>query len=418
MLADANSIFPRLLSEEWRKRGYDVAVVTAFRNNYTTLPNGTPVLHSDDYESRIFQFIKNRLIRPCLRSLENQAPRYRKRFEQVTGIGADEWQPYFATFSTLLSQSIGLKNAAMSLKPRFVFGHEVTSYGVPTALCNGIPRILFPWGGDIFQYAETSPYMNWIARFALQKADLIVPSSITGARHIVNRFGISEKKVVAISWGVKSSQFQRCVSKKRQEVCAKWRIPPGATLILNARRFLPPWGCYQVLEAFCNLAHHNSNLHFVLLGGEGTKPHTDEAQSRVAKCGLSHRITILQGDTPLKDCAELMSISDVFVSQTGLGDMRSASVLQAASAGGVPVLSPLPEYREMEKNGFQGFYSKSRTAEAIHTALCEALSRRPRWPTIRAENSKYVSRYENWDSQMNSLLTVIENAEHLVHQKA
>lgn len=407
-LADSDSIFPRLLSEEWRKRGYDVSVVTAYRQNYSALPDGSPVVCADDHETRLEGALKRRLVLPLLRRLEGSVPRYRKRFEHVTGIGQDTWQPCFATFANNLAQAPSMKRACMALRPRFVIGHEVTSYGVPTVLCKGVPRILFPWGGDVFVYAETSPYMDWVAKFALRRADLILPSSITGARHIVKRFGVPECKVVPLSWGVKRASFQRADPARRKEILGQLGIAPGVTVILNSRRFLPPWGCFEVLEAFCEIARRDANTHFVTLGGAGTEPHTDRARERVNAAGLASRFTILQGDAPLEVCSKLMGVSDVFVSLSGLGDMRSVSVLQAACAGGIPVISALPEYREMEKEGFRAFFTRSREAIALTETLWKCLQARSEWLEIRDANACYLARYEDWDTQMSRLVSLIE----------
>lgn len=407
-LADANSLFPRILAAEWRKRGYEVAVATAYNVGYSSLPDGSPVLKAQDHETRLFRIFKHRVLLPILRRLENRAPRYRDKFDRITGIEASEWQPWFATFAGNLGQSVGVKRAAMSLNPRFVFGHEVTAYGVSTALCRGVPRILFPWGGDVFIYAETSPYMDWIARFALNNTDLIVPSSTSGAQHIIKRFGVPSERVVPVSWGVKRNSFYQADPAKRRQLCAKWKITPDSTIILNSRRFLPPWGCNQVLEAFISFAHVHPTTHFILFGGADTKEYTDLAKARANAAGVASRFTVLEGNAPLEVCSELMGIADIFTSLSGRGDMRSSSVLQAACAGGIPVLSPLDEWREIEKRGFRAFYTESRTADSISKALHEAIANRALWQEIRGANEEYLKRHEDWDTQMDRLLELIE----------
>ena len=46
-----------------------------------------------------------------------------------------------------------------------------------------------------------------ITTYALRHVDLIVPSSVIAARHIRDRFGLSEQQVQAVPWGVDLQQF-------------------------------------------------------------------------------------------------------------------------------------------------------------------------------------------------------------------
>ncbi len=48
----------------------------------------------------------------------------------------------------------------------------------------------------------------------------------------------------------------------------------------------------------------------------------------------------------------MATISDVFVSLMGLGDMRSLSVLEFAAGGAMPVITRQREYELMQQQGF------------------------------------------------------------------
>src|SRR5262249_11918377 len=151
---------------------------------------------------------------------------------------------------------------------------------------------------------------------------------------------------------------RRADDEQRPVVCARWKIDPKATIVLNPRRFRPDWGAFVALDAFFQLALENVDTHFIMFGGLHTEQFTEKARAEIAKRGLSARFTILDGEAPLDTCAELMSISDVFVSLLGRGDMRSASVLQAAAAGAAPIVSDNDEYREMQRLGFAALLVK------------------------------------------------------------
>lgn len=406
MLGESTSLFPAQLATYWRSKGIDVVLVTHNRDASPTLADGTRIVRSSDFETRLTRAVRQWLLNPILHRLERTVPRFRRRFERLTGVSGDTelWLRYFADYVTAAWPTM---RAAKAQRPRFVFGHEVTTYGLSTALCRGLPRIIFPWGGDVFTYAESSPYHFALTKLSLHAGDLILPSSTTAARHICKRFGVAPEKVHAVSWGVDRQAFSRATAAGRRSICARWNIDPAATIILNPRRFRPDWGAFVALEAFMQIASEDPLTHFILFGGRETEEFTKEAQGRLAEKGLSARFTVLEGNVSMNICAELMSVSDIFVSLLGRGDMRSISVLQAAASGGAPVVSDLPEYREMEKLGFAGLFVQPGDVDEVVKALRVYLQDPARARETVAANHLYLAEHEDYSAQMDKLLDLI-----------
>jgi len=259
----------------------------------------------------------------------------------------------------------------------------------------------------VFTYAESSPFQFAVAKLALNLVDLILPSSSTAAHHICERFGISSRKVQPVSWGVDRERFKRAEGESRQAIRRKWGIEPGALVFLNVRRFRPAWGGFVALEAFMRLASEHPSSHFILLAGQSTEDSIRQARERLQESGLLSRFTLLEGHTPLEVCAELMSISDAFTSLLGRGDMRSSSVLQAAAAGGIPIVSDTPEYREMEGLGFAGLFVRPDSVEEVLDAL-RFVARNPESAgPILARNNVYITEHEDYTKQMGKMLGLI-----------
>jgi glycosyltransferase involved in cell wall biosynthesis len=406
MLGESTSLFPAQLAAHWRSKGIETVLVTHQRNALPTLPDGTRIVCSSEHETRLTRALGRRLMNPVLQRLERLSPRFKQRFTRMTGVSAETelWLPYFADYVTDAWPTV---RAVRAQRPRFVFGHEVTTYGLPTALCRGVPRVIFPWGGDVFTYAESSPFHFALTKFSLHAVDLIVPSSTTAARHICERFGVAEEKVHPLSWGVDQNIFKRATAANRRAICARWNIDPAASIILNPRRFRPDWGAFVALEAFMQIAGEFPLTHFISFGGRGTEDFTGTAQSQLADKALSSRFTLIEGDAPIDVCAELMSISDIFVSLLGRGDMRSASVLQAAASGGAPIVSDLPEYREMERLGFAGLFVDPTNVDDVVRALRVYLQNSARAGDTVTANQIYLGEYEDYATQMDKLLNLI-----------
>lgn len=405
-LANSSSLFPLHLAECWRALGMETAIVSRYEQKSRVLDNGTKIISSCEFENCWIRLAKR--FYPYLHDLEKIfVSHYKPSYRLKTGREEpDPWEPYFVAH---LLDALPVASAAVSLRPRFVFGHEVGAYGLATAFCKNIPRILFPWGADVFLSAETSPIYYKLIKYSLNSADLIVPSSTTAARHIRERFGIPGDKVQEVSWGVDRSLFKRADSASRREICAKLGINPGATIVLNPRRFMPAWGCFVALDVFLQLAVEYPQTHFVLLGGQGTHDNVELGRKKIKEKGLIDRFTLFDTDIPLHKCAELMSVSDLFVSLLGRGDMRSWSVTQSAASGGIPIITDMPEYREMEKAGFSCFLINPESVEEILTAFRYALDHPDQMEELRHKNYKFIAENEDHHKQMKMMLNLIDS---------
>lgn len=405
ILSTADSIFPAILATAWKKRGLDVVVVSCGERG-RWLPTDVHVIRSGQLDNFLLRWAW-RAVRPILSPCERMLARLgRRRFRRVTGkLAPDPWE-WQVLQPSLAARS--LANTVLSLRPRFVFGQEAAAYGLATGFCHGVPRILFPWGSDVFNTAESWPAAYWMIRHALHSVDLVVPSSVFAARHIVERFGLPEANVKAVSWGIDLAESWRAAQTERVRICAKWNIAPEAVIVQNCRRFMPHWGCYAALEAFLRLANDDEQSHFVMLGGRGPLDLINEARQRVSAAGMCNRFTFVDRELGLDEFHELASVSDVFLSLVARGDMRSSSVLQLAAAGAAPVIGDVPEYRLMASQGFSALFPKTDDVDEI----VDAVRRYVRSPELRAEtsmrNAAYLRVHEDREVQMDALLSLID----------
>lgn len=403
MIGSSMSLFPRKLCAEWRKRGIEVTLFTGVTGGPKQLPDGTPVIEplfrrkSVPWQDRF---------RDRAAALDEWiARRHFARYRRRTGIDAPsawEWQ-FYANFS----QAFPIARAIRAYQPDFVFAQEVFSYGFAAALCGTIPQFLFPWGADVFWCPELSPLISLMVRTALWRAKLIMPTSQYGVDHIAQRFGISRDKLMPISWGADLSLFRPAGEGLRRAICERWKIPADARVLLNVRRLRKQWGSLDVFEAFLALSKKAQGTHFVMLGGEGTETLAAECKRRVADAGVAPRFTIIEGAIPIEQVAELMSIAAIYTSVMGSGDMRSLSVVQAAAAGGAPVLGEHPEYAFMQRQGFRTLFVQRNNPAAIEAALQKYLDDESFRKTTVAQNLAYVAQDEDQTTQMDRLLDAI-----------
>lgn len=406
ILGNAQSLFVQQLASTWRQRGLDVVIVTEPQCYPPTAPEGVRIVNSHDHRRRGFRWL--RAINPALRYAERTLPRIQlRRYQERTGRrNPESWEWYWVDNYW---DSFCRARAAMACRPAFVFGQEASSYGLATAMCEGVPRILFPWGGDIFNYVETSPVINWMTTRALRQVDLVVPSSATAADYIPGRFGVEPSRVVPVSWGVDLNLFRPAQADQRAVILKRYSIRSDCRIVVNSRRFKSMWGATEALEACLVIAEKHSDVHCIFPGGAGTQTAIEGARQRVAQAGLQGQFTFLADHIPLTHYADILSVADIFLSLLGRGDMRSSSVLQGAACGGVPVLVESAEYRAMEKQGFFAKFVPENDAVALAATLEEMLSSESDRRCIGQANQKYVSTHEDQSRQMTHLLDLIAN---------
>ena len=371
------------------------------------LEDGTKIFQSFDSES------------PALRKKLSSLREHWRRFERYVNhsersryrraMGPPEHRDYHPSFVGSFVRAVSIPPFVARLNPAFVFGQDAFAYGLATALCPIHPKVLMPWGGDVFRFAETSSVAFEMVRWSLNSADLVVPGALAGVQHIVKRFGVPADRVHAVSWGIDRTLFRRASEQERRTFCAEHAIAPSSLIITNIRLFMPRWGCDLALEAFLQLAEEDEILRFFAIGGRGdSKPFVAEARKRISAKGLDDRIRIFDGHIPDTAMQQLVSVTDIFTSLVRLNDMGSASILECAAASATPVLSDIPSNREIERLGFRAFFVKTLDASGVSAALRRAINAPP---SIRAEmaaaNQRYLEVHEDREQNMLRLLDLI-----------
>ena len=402
IIGNAGSVFPRHLAALWRSMGLDARIVTRRWGAERELPGGIPVIAAEDAESarqRTFYAGVERaswLIESRVTSW--QRDRYRRAMGSET-----TYRPYLSPWT---ADALSISRVVRALRPQFVCGQEVFAYGLATALCGGVPRLLMPWGGDIHMYCNTSSIASAAVRYALNHADLVVPGSPLTKQYLHERFGVPlDRMHCGGLWALDRARFNRQARASRPATCQRFGIDPGRLIVMNIRRFFPAWGSDLALPAFVRFARENPSPHFVMLGGAGTEPHVNAARRLLHEQGVSHRFTLFDGEIPLEECAALMSAADIVVSLMRERDMRPlSSILEAAACGAAPVLSDQDEYRAMERLGFRALFCAAGDEEAVMAALRQYADD----PSLRSitagANEGYLEAHEDGRQQATDLL--------------
>ena len=414
MLAPFGSVWPVFLAELLYDQG--VRCVQVWRGSVDAFEANEkmPLFDATPFESRLEGIFRRRCVRH-LGWFESMTARLNARqYEKRTGRSLKDQQNKLSSgaeweFLDRYFRAKPLARAVMSLKPRFVFGHRVTLTGRAVSLCEGIPKILMPHGADIFYEPESSPLLFNMVKKAMQQTDLIIPGSEDATAHIINRYEVSPERVKTLTWGIDLEEYHRAGTAMRAEICADWGIDPNKTLISNIRRFHPEWGCWVALDAFIRVASQRDDVHFICVGGGHGKEYYPEAKRRVKEANLTDRFLFLPPEEiPLSEFVNMLTVTDIFVSLRRRGDMRSLSLLQAAAAGGVPIVADLPDHRIIQERGFSALLVDPENSTDVFEAIQSVLNHPEKRELMAKQNEQYLDTHENQKRQIGKMVKMID----------
>ncbi|MFC0031572.1 glycosyltransferase family 4 protein [Micromonospora chaiyaphumensis] len=296
-----------------------------------------------------------------------------------------------------------LRREIRRIAPEVVHVHSVGRAGLLSlAVPRTTARVVTPWGSEL-RFASRSRWRARVARSALRRAALVVPTSRSVAGEVVDRYGVPASRAVTVSWGVDDEFLRMRDGVDRAAVRAGLGVPADARVVLSMRGAGQVYRTDDILRAFAAAAPDQPDLHLVVLAGH--EPADAAAASARAEClgrvraavaALPGRITLVDRTLPPADVFRLMRASDVAVS-TPSWDQRSSAVLEAALAGCRLLLADLPPYREMIADGL--------VAELLEDPLADRLASRlaAAGPLPLAEqqrNRSFIEDSELWSRQV------------------
>jgi glycosyltransferase involved in cell wall biosynthesis len=405
LLASPDSLFPALLAEDWLRRGERVVCVH-WSGGQSRLPDGVERLDATRTRRSLWDWAL-RVAEPAALAVQRAALQAGgARFTRVTGKSRPE--PWEGTAWIWFANAWRIARTVRLLQPRLVFACEAMSYGFAARLCGPAPRVVFPFGADIYNSVETWRGADWMIGSALRKVDLVVPSATVAAEHLEKRLRVPSGRVKAISWGVDLDRYQvdrhqRAESGELRRLRGKWGLPHDCRVVTDCRRFRPHWGSRPVLEAMLRAAGACPQARFVLIGGPGASDEIAWAGDRLAATGLRERFLMLDREVTTEEYREIALMSDVGVSVVPRGDMRSSSVLEYAAAGAGLVLGENAEYRSLEPLGLRAQFARGDAPEELAAGILTYLRDDKLLAAHRDANRAYVERHENRTVQFQRL---------------
>jgi glycosyltransferase involved in cell wall biosynthesis len=268
------------------------------------------------------------------------------------------------------------------------------------------PVVATPWGSDVLE--EQGAFKEWysrpLTRGVLNRADLVTVHSAYMEER-VRPLLESGRRVVRIGWGVDLTKFREGVGVgvlRRQ-----WELRGDQPVLFSPRlgqRLYRHEGVIRAMPAILKKVPHA-----VLAIAEQfpDASYLAELRTLVGDLKLGPHVRFI-GSVPYERMPAWFNLADAVVMMPESDGMPN-SLLETMACGSVPVLAPLPQYREAVEHGVNGFLVEpdpSAISHAVIRAMSEPVLRREMAERNRtfaetcADQDKEMARMEGWYSRL------------------
>ena len=270
-----------------------------------------------------------------------------------------------------------LRRALAAFEPDLVDSHFVPNYGLMAALAGRRPFSIAAWGSDQLLAAGRNPLPRARARFAMQRASLVLCDAENLAA-AARRAGAPPGIVRAVPWGVDRERFRPAATRE-----------PG--LIVSVRMHEPVYNLTSVIHALAPLLLEHESAHVVFAGDGSQRARLEQLARERLPAGRYRFI----GRIPPAEMAALLARAEVFVSAS-LSDSTSQSLLEAMAAGAFPVVSDIEGNREWVGPGDGAHLFEPHDVAELAHGVGKALADAEWTARARARNAEVIVRRGDW----------------------
>jgi glycosyltransferase involved in cell wall biosynthesis len=304
---------------------------------------------------------------------------------------------------------IPYRKEAYQFKPDIVHAMDALGYGLTMALCGNFPKILTPWGNDIYYDPFHSKIAGFHVRKALKAATIISTNHPTLSDYLNETFQIPKHKIKCFSWGIDLKIFNPHKRKEALEMREYLKIPFNVPVVMSNRSLAEYWGSREIFTAIPLILKESPKTHFIVIRGSGKEEFYKELISFLERQGADKNVRIINEKIAPKKMAALLNLSDIFIS-VPYTDLLSISVLEGLACGGIPVVSDLAAYKTRIVEGQNGFYVPVKNAKSIADKVLHIIENISMRDKIQEKNWRIIRENDDWEKCAPKMISIYEQA--------
>ncbi len=248
------------------------------------------------------------------------------------------------------------------------------------------------------------PFMRRLEVWIDRQPDLILTSSIHGARLLIEAFGVRPERVIPFPDAVNTEVFRPPQPEEGpalERLRAQWGIPLERRVVVYLGLLAPYQGTDLLLEAAARVISSDPHVHFLVMGFPGETTYAARAQA----LGIGGHVTFT-GKVPYEAAPLYLRLGEIAVAPKMSATEGSGKLLNYMATGLPVVAFDTPVSREFL--GEAGYYARLGDAESLAAWIRYALQHpeesRERGRRLRA---RAVAHY-SWEAAGRTLLALYE----------
>ena len=251
-----------------------------------------------------------------------------------------------------------------------------------------------PFGHDILEYNNFSPFRKLITNFTARSATRIVVDAEFVKTKVVEFTSCNPSKIAVFGWGINRKKFNPEIPPTiRQKL--KWQ---DKKIVLMIRGFLKRYDVLTFIDSIPKIVEKVPDFRFLLMGCEtniASDSNEKECKARIVELGLSKYVEFvdwLHND----DLPPYLNSADLYVT-TSLSDGSSVALMEAVSCGLPMVVTDVPAFREWVSNGKNGFIVPFRDSNEVAKRVIQILNNPKLLSEMRKNTLILADKKADWD---------------------
>jgi len=275
-------------------------------------------------------------------------------------IGIDPWNKH-ANKHVYLTRVPRLRRIIKRFRPDLVYAPFVASNGISAVLAWSGPTVTSGRGGDVLEQENRTGWRRRmrekLIRFVCDRC-LMVHAVSQEIEDELLRLGVPAAKMFQLPVGVDTGKFQPAPDMPRQP----------ATRLICTRKHEEIYDNITVIEAFARLKAAGREFTGVIAStGTLLAAH----KKRVEELGMAGQVCFT-GELPHGQVPDLLRGADIYISAT-LSDGTSSALLEAMSAGLMPIVSRIPANTPWIEHGRTGLLFDTQDVDMLAKMLERAM---------------------------------------------
>jgi len=284
-----------------------------------------------------------------------------------------------------------IKKIVKEIKPDILNGFFLVNYGFYAATLGYHPLVVSAFGSDVLVHPQKSRRFYRMAKFALEKADLVTSLAKFVEKPLI-ALGAKPNQIVTTPLGVDKTLLEQ--NSQQKEINITRQVP----IIISTRFLEPTYNVVLLIRALPYILSKNQAIKCLIIGG-GTQ--MEKLRKLAKNLKLENNIEFL-GTLDHDELIRYLKMADIFIS-TSLSDINNVSLNEAMACGLFPVCTDIPANREWIDDGINGFLVPTNSPTKLAQKILEAWQNKQLIDTARKINWEIIQKRALWDNNMKKI---------------